>query len=150
MDAVLSVATVTVVGLMVGVELSVALVINPILRSLPFGSMIAGRAYGARMLGRLMPFWYIGSMLLGGALAVLTWGTATAIASLVGAVLLAISVLMSVLWLVPINDRAKHWTEEDHPADWRDLQQRWDALHYVRVAVIVGALVAVAVAATLL
>ena len=150
MDLFIAVVTVTVVGLMVGVELSVAVVINPILLNLPIGSMIAGRAHGARMLGRLMPFWYIGSVLLAALLAVLTWGTATATASLVAAVLLAVSVLMSILWLVPINDRSKTWTAENHPADWRDQQRRWDRLHYVRVTVIVAGLVMVAIASALL
>ena len=48
---------------------------------------------------------------------------------------------------LPINDRAKHWTADDHPADWREQQQRWDRLHYLRVAVIVAAYVLVLVAA---
>lgn len=150
MDLVLAVVTVTVIGLMVGVELSVAVVVNPILLALPVGSSIAGRAHGGRMLGRVMPFWYIGSTILAALLAVITWGTATAVVSVAGAALLAVSVLMSVLWLVPINDRAKTWTAESHPTDWSEQQQRWDRLHYWRVAVIVTAFTLVAVAATLL
>jgi len=65
-------------------------------------------------------------------------------------VLLAISVIMSIALLVPINNRSKIWTAESHPDDWREQQQRWDRLHYARVAIIVAAFVLVAVAATML
>ena len=47
----------------------------------------------------------------------------------------------------PINNRSRTWTAEHHPADWREQQQRWDRLHYIRVAVIVAAFVLVLVAA---
>ena len=41
---------------------------------------------------------------------------------------------MSVALLVPINKRAVTWTANDHPADYRAQQRRWDRLHYARVA----------------
>lgn len=147
---VLAVLTTSVVGLMVGVEIAVAFVINPIMLRLPATASMAARADGGRMLGRVMPFWYIGSVILTAALTVLTWGTATATSACVAAGLLAISVAMSIILLVPINNRSTTWTPEDHPADWREQQQRWDRLHYVRVAIIVTAFVLVAVAATAL
>ncbi len=149
MTSVLAVVTVTVVGLMVGVEFAVAFVINPILLRLPAGASLAGRADGGRMLGRAMPFWYIGSLILTAALVAATWGTTSATTALVGAVLLALSVIMSIALLVPINNRSKTWTGESHPDDWREQQQRWDRLHYGRVAIIVAAFVLVAVAATM-
>ncbi|MDF0530386.1 DUF1772 domain-containing protein [Tsukamurella sp. 8F] len=146
MVSVLAVATATVVGLMVGVEIAVAFVINPILLRLPAGPSLEGRADGARMLGRAMPFWYFGSLLLTIALAVADRaGTSAAAAA---AILLAISVAMSIALLVPINNRSAQWTADDHPADWREQQRRWDRLHYARVAIIVAAYVLVLVAAT--
>lgn len=150
MSFVLAVVTTSVVGLMVGVELSVAFVINPIIDRLPAPASIAARSDGARMLGRAMPFWYIASLILTAALTVFTWGTTTATAALVAAGLLAISVVMSIVLLVPINNRSATWTPESHPADWREHRDRWDRLHYVRVAIIVTAFVLVAVAATAL
>jgi hypothetical protein len=150
MTFVVAVVTTTVIGLMVGVEFAVAFVINPILLRLPVGASIAARADGGRMLGRAMPFWYIGSLVLTAALTALTWGTTTAATALVAAVLLAASVVISVALLVPINNRAVTWTAEDHPDDWREQQQRWDRLHYGRVAMIVAAFVLVAAAATAL
>ncbi len=73
MSTTLAVLTIVVVGVMVGVEFSVAFVINPITLRLPDDALISARADGARMLGRAMPFWYIGSMILAAALAVATW-----------------------------------------------------------------------------
>lgn len=150
MESVLAVVTATVVGLMVGVEFAVAFVMNPILLRLPAGASLTARADGGRMLGRAMPFWYIGSLILTAALAAATWSTPTSATALVAAVLLVISVILSVALLVPINNRSATWTAESHPDDWREQQQRWDRLHYARVAIIVAAFTLVAVAATLL
>jgi hypothetical protein len=150
MTSVLAVVTVTVVGLMVGVEFAVAFVLNPILLRLPAGASLAARADGGRMLGRAMPFWYIGSLILTAALTALTWGTTSAATALVSAVLLALSVILSVALLVPINNRSKTWTAESHPDDWREQHERWDRLHYGRIAIIVAAFVLVAVAVTTL
>lgn len=150
MSSVLAIITTTVVGLMVGVEVAVAFVINPIMLRLPAAASLAGRALGARMLGRVMPFWYFGSVILAAALAIVTWGTPVANSALVAAVLLAVSVIMSIVWLVPINNRSASWTADEHPDDWREQQQSWDRLHYVRVAIIIAGFVLIAVAATLL
>jgi uncharacterized membrane protein len=137
----LSVVTATVFGIMVGVEFAVAVFVNPILLRLPAGAGIEARADGGRILGKVMPFWYIGSLLLIAALAAATWGGAAGWAAVAAAVLLALSVVMSLAWLVPINNRAATWTADNHPADWREQQQRWDRLHYARVALLVAAFV---------
>ncbi|GAA1939685.1 DUF1772 domain-containing protein [Kitasatospora viridis] len=135
----LEVVTVVVVGLMVGVEFSVAFVINPIFNALPEDSGQLGRAHGGRMLGAVMPFWYIGSLVLSAIWAVAGWhhhGTGLVVTA--GA-LLIVSVIMSVLLLVPINNRGKTWTPENRPADWKEQMNRWDRFHYARVAVIIAA-----------
>ena len=150
MEPVLAVITSTVVGILVGVEFAVAFVINPILMRLPAASSLAARADGGRMLGRAMPFWYVGSLVLTIALAAVTWGTPAATPAVVAASLLAFSVIVSLVLLVPINNRSATWTPEDHPDDWREQHQRWDRLHYARVGVIIAAFVLVVVAATML
>ncbi|MEV7600508.1 DUF1772 domain-containing protein [Kitasatospora sp. NPDC089797] len=135
----LEVFTTVAVGLMVGVELSVAFVMNRIFAALPEDAGQLARAHGGRMLGALMPFWYIGSVVLAGVWAVAgrhRHGTGLV---LTAAGLLIVSVLMSVLLLVPINNRSKTWTPEDRPADWKEQSRRWDRYHYARVAVIVAA-----------
>lgn len=135
----LEVVTTVVVGLMVGVEFFVAFVMNRILDALPEDSAQLGHAHGGRIMGAVMPVWYIGSLVL-----VAVWavagrhhpGTGLVVGS--GALLL-LSVIMSILLLVPINNRNRTWTPENRPADWKQQLDRWGRFHYVRVAVIVAA-----------
>ena len=146
MQNVLAVVTVVVVGMMVGVEFGVAVFVNPILDRLPEGSSVAARSDGARVLGRVMPVWYIGSLVLGAVWAAVAWEGAGASLVAAACALLVVSVVMSLLLLVPINDRAKTWTAEGRPADWKRQAGRWDRYHYVRVGVIVLAFVLFAAA----
>ncbi|MFJ6522925.1 anthrone oxygenase family protein [Streptomyces filamentosus] len=135
----LQVLTIVVVGVMVGVEFSVAFVMNRIFDALPENSGQLARAHGGRMLGALMPFWYIGSLALSAVWAVAAWSRPGTGLVVTGAALLVVSVIMSILLLVPINNRGKTWTPENRPADWKEQMNRWDRYHYVRVAVIVAA-----------
>ena len=142
----LEVFTIVVVGLMVGVEFSVAFVINPILNGLPEDSGVLGRAHGARMLGTLVPVWYLTSLVLTAVWAVAGRHRPGAGLVVTAAALLISSVLMSLLLLVPINDRGKTWTPENRPADWKEQKNRWDRFHYVRVAVLIAAFALLAAA----
>ncbi|MET9856690.1 DUF1772 domain-containing protein [Streptomyces sp. NPDC006450] len=135
----LEVVTTVVVGVMVGVEFAVAFVMSRILNALPDDSRQLGHAHGGRMLGAVMPVWYIGSLVLVAVRAVTGWhhqGTGLVVTA--GA-LLMLSVVMSVLLLVPINNLNKTWTPENRPADWKQQLHRWERFHYARVAVIVAA-----------
>ncbi|KAB1987472.1 DUF1772 domain-containing protein [Streptomyces triticiradicis] len=142
----LEVFTTVVVGVMVGVEFSVAFIMNRILDALPEDSGQLGHAHGGRMLGALMPFWYIGSLVLSALWAVAGRHHHGAALVVTAAGLLIVSVLMSILLLVPINNRNKTWTPENRPADWKQQLKRWERLHYVRVAVIVAAFALLAAA----
>ncbi|WP_369246251.1 anthrone oxygenase family protein [Streptomyces sp. R41] len=146
MQDTLAVLTVVVVGMMVGVEFAVAVFVNPILDRLPNDGGLDARSDGARVLGRVMPFWYIGSVVLGAIWAALAWGGDGASLVTAGTVLLVLSVVMSILLLVPINSRVATWSHEGVPADWKQQMGRWDRFHYVRVGVIVLAFALFAVA----
>ncbi|MFF5897603.1 anthrone oxygenase family protein [Streptomyces argenteolus] len=135
----LEVFTTVSVGVMVGVEFSVAFVINPILDALPEDSGQLGRAHGGRMLGAVMPVWYITSLVLVGIWAVAGRHHHGAGLVITAGGLLALSVIMSILLLVPINNRGKTWTPENRPADWKQQMNRWDRFHYARVAVLIAA-----------
>ena len=142
----LQVITIVTVGVMVGVEAAVAFVLNRILNALPADSDQLGRAHGGRMLGALMPFWYIGSLLLSTAWAIIGWhhpGTGLVV---IAAALLIVSVIMSVALLVPINNRGQTWTPQTRPADWKQQMNRWDRYHYARVAVLIAAFTLLATA----
>ncbi|MER5515364.1 DUF1772 domain-containing protein [Streptomyces sp. NPDC002763] len=142
----LEVFTTVVVGLMVGVEFSVAFVINRILNALPEDSGQLGRAHGGRMLGALMPFWYIGSLVLVVVWAVAGWHHPGAGLVVTAGALLIVSVIMSLLLLVPINNQGKTWTPENRPEDWKEQMNRWDRYHYLRVAVLIAAFALLAAA----
>ena len=142
---VLAVVTVVAVGLLVGVELAVAVFVNPILDRLPGDAGLAARSDGARVLGRVMPFWYSGAIVLGIAWLVLAWGGPGVVPVAVASGLLVLAILASILLLVPINDRVRTWSVGNAPADWREQVGRWDRLHYGRVALLVAAFALVAV-----
>jgi uncharacterized membrane protein len=142
----LQVVTTVVVGVMVGVEFSVAFVINPILDALPEDSGQLGRAHGGRMLGAMMPVWYIGSLVLVGIRAATGWHDHNTGLVVGAGALLLLSVVMSILLLVPINNRSRTWTPDNRPADWKEQAKRWDRYHYVRVAVIIAAFALLAAA----
>ncbi|MEV6965290.1 DUF1772 domain-containing protein [Hamadaea sp. NPDC051192] len=142
----LEVVTVVIVGLLVGVEFSVAVIMNRILNALPEDSGQLGHAHGGRMLGAVMPFWYIGSVILSAIWAVAGWQHHGAGLVITAACLLVVSVVMSILLLVPINNRNKTWTPENRPADWKQQLHQWDRYHYVRVAVLVAAFTLLVVA----
>ncbi|MEU6044899.1 DUF1772 domain-containing protein [Streptomyces griseus] len=135
----LEIVTTVIVGLLVGVEFSVAFVINRILDALPDDSTQLGRSHGGRMLGAVMPFWYIGSMVLSAIWAIAGWGEEGIGLVVTAGGLLLVSVVMSILLLVPINNLGKTWTPENRPADWKDQMNRWDRYHYIRVAVLIAA-----------
>ncbi|MET9498388.1 DUF1772 domain-containing protein [Streptomyces sp. NPDC006552] len=139
MLAALEVVTTVVVGVLVGVEFSVAFVVNPILAALPGDNGLRGRVHGARMLGAVMPFWYIGSLVLGAVWAVADWSGRGAGLVVTAAAFLIVSVVMSIALLVPINNRVKTWTADGLPDDWKQQMNAWDRFHYVRVVVLVAA-----------
>jgi uncharacterized membrane protein len=145
----LEVVTIVVAGLMVGVEFCVAFILNWIFNGLPEDSDQLARARGGRLLGAVMPFWYVGSLILSAVWAILGWHHPGAGLVVIAAALLIVSVLMSVLLLVPINNRGKTWTPENRPADWKEQMNRWNRYHYARVAVIVAAFALLATAVAL-
>lgn len=147
---VLAVATVVVTGVLVGVEFGVAVFVNPMTDRLPGPAALAARSDGARVLGRVMPVWYVAALVLGVVWIVLAWGSGVVVPVGVGAGLLVVSVLLSVGFLVPINDRVRTWSEGGAPADWREQVGRWDRLHHLRTALLVAAFTAVAVGLLLL
>jgi uncharacterized membrane protein len=136
MMEVLNVVAIIVAGLMVGCELAIAAFVHPTLDKLPDDVHLQAASALARVLGRVMPFWYILVFLLALAEGVIEWqwhqpGTLP-IWSTVSAVLWALASLYSVIALVPINNRIK----STPPPDWKTYRRRWDLLHRWRVVLL--------------
>ncbi|MCV7025845.1 DUF1772 domain-containing protein [Mycolicibacterium novocastrense] len=143
MDAIVHVLALLIVGPLVGVELAVAVFLNPVLGRLPDEAFAQARSDSGRVLGKVMPFWYAAALVVLIAAAVLLrtdWLFITA------ALTMALAVVATVALMVPINNRIGRWSSG---ADVdRGLARQWDRLHWRRVAllVVVFGLAVVAVA----
>ena len=138
MEQLIGVVALILTGPLVGIELGVAAVVNPLAAKLPDSGFRVVRSGGSRWLGALMPFWYVASLTLLVALAV-TSGRGPAIAA---TAVMVVAVVLTVTVLVPINTRVARWAD-DADVD-RALTRRWDAFHWVRVALLGVVLVLVA------
>ncbi|UUO01277.1 DUF1772 domain-containing protein [Mycolicibacterium novocastrense] len=143
MDGIVHVLTLLIVGPLVGVELAVAVFLNPALGRLPDDAFAQARSDSGRVLGKVMPLWYFAALVVLIAAAVLSrvdWLFITA------ALTMALAVAATVALMVPINNRIGRWSSG---ADVdRGLARQWDRLHWRRVAllVVVFGLVVAAVA----
>jgi uncharacterized membrane protein len=126
---------------MCGSELSVAAFAHPAFKHQSQDVHIRLRSFFAAVLGRVMPFWMVGSTVLNLLLLLIVpldkaaWNLA--------AVALAIqifAIVFSLVGPVPINNRIAKWTPESVPEDWREQEHRWDLYHWLRTAGLVIAL----------
>jgi hypothetical protein len=139
MEHVIAIVALVLTGPLVGVELGVAAVTNPLVAKLPDDAYRLVRSGGSRLLGALMPFWYIGTLVVLIAGAVLSRDALT----IVAVALMGVALLLTVTVLVPINNRIGAWRSSDDVN--RDLGGRWDRLHWVRVGLLGAMFVALTV-----
>lgn len=138
MQTVVGFLALALAGPLVGFELAVAAVMNPIASTLSDGAFRLTRSAGSRQLGAVMPFWYICVLVLAITNVVFV-SDAFAISA---AVLFAVVSVVSVTVLVPINNRIGRWAS-DSDVD-RDLATRWDRYHWLRVALLFVAFLSLA------
>lgn len=137
----LQLLAVLVLGLMCGSEFNVAAFAHPILNRQSTGVHARMRAALASLLGRVMPFWMVGSVLLN-VLLLLPFERLDPLAWRLAAIALAIQlfiVVFSLIGPVPINNRIAKWTPESLPGDWREQERRWDGYHWLRTVALVAA-----------
>src|ERR1700754_2283771 len=101
MEHVIAIVAVVLTGPLVGVELGVAAFTNPLVSELPDGAYRVFRSGGSRLLGAVMPFWYIHTLVLLIAAAVATRD----VPAVVAVALMGAAMLLTVTVLVPINNR---------------------------------------------
>ena len=130
-------------GLMVGNEFTIAVFINPAFEKLSEEGHSAVVSPLAKLLGRVMPFWYASVILLTIADAVLRWLQFHQVSMplVASAALWITTIIISVIWLVPLNNRVASWSGASLPPDWQETRSRWDRLHRFRVALLLAALV---------
>ena len=139
MEHVIAIVALVLTGPLVGVELGVAAFTNPLVSKLPDDAYRVVRSAGSRLLGALMPFWYIGT------LAVLIAGAVVSRnpLAIVSVALMGAALLLTVTTLVPINNRIGAWRSNDEVN--RDLASRWDRLHWIRVGLLSAMFIGLAV-----
>jgi len=105
MEHVIAIVALVLTGPLVGVELGVAAFTNPLVAKLPDDAYRVFRSGGSRLLGALMPFWYIGTLVVLIAGAVLSRNVLT----IAAVALMAAALVLTVTVLVPINNRIGAW-----------------------------------------
>ncbi|HEY3997130.1 MAG TPA: DUF1772 domain-containing protein [Mycobacterium sp.] len=137
---------VVITGLMVGVELGVAVFFNPFIGRLPDDAFSAARRRSGRVLGSMMPFWYATTLLLLALAAFDGWGEPRGRLCGIAAGLMAVVVLGTVTLLVPLNNRIAKWPGTGDVS--RELAARWDRRHQLRTAVLLAVFVLLTIGVT--
>lgn len=139
----LDIVTITSAGLMVGSELAISAFVNPAVWRLESGPQAQALSILARSLGWAMPVWY------GLCLALLALGAflhrhEAALAALVtAAVIWTVAIIFSIGVLVPINNRIASLSTAAPAPGWERDHRRWDALHRIRILLLMIALLLV-------
>lgn len=102
---ILDIATILSVGMMTGVEFAVSAFVNPVILTMEDAARVFATRAFARLLGRVMPFWYIGNMLLLAGEAVMRHGQSGAVLLYVAGGVWAAVIALTLMFLVPINNR---------------------------------------------
>jgi hypothetical protein len=132
---VLNAVAIIVAGLMVGCELTIAAFVHPTPDTLPDEVYLPVASALARVMGKVMPFWYILVCLLTLTEACIEWRHSGRLPIWIttSVALWMLASLYSVTSLVPINNRIALWEKSTPPPDWKTHRQRWDLLHRWRV-----------------
>jgi len=138
---------VLVTALLTGSELAIGFFVHPLLSKLQDASHAEAAKALARLLGRVMPFWYAAALLLVVAsLFTRAIGSWSRWAPFSYTAKLAVTVPFSLICLVPINNRVAAWDLNALPGDWRSDRRRWDQYHVIRIVILILASVAIVAA----
>ena len=124
-------ANLVVLGFVACAELGSVLFVHPVIRGLAERPWIEFEQGLLRTFGRVMP---IGMFLI----SVLSIVTAISVADagqpvrVAGAVLVAASIVTTVIVNVPINIATGRWDAAHPPADWRRIRARWERFQAIR------------------
>jgi uncharacterized membrane protein len=136
----LNIITITSAGLMVGTELSVSAFVNPAVWRLERGPQAQALSILARSLGRVMPVWYVLCLALLALESFLHLHQATLAPLLIAAALWVGAIVLSISALVPINNRIASLNTAAPAPGWERDHRRWDALHRIRILLLLIAL----------
>jgi uncharacterized membrane protein len=127
------VLTILSIGLLIGTEFAVSVFINPVLNRLDERARAQAIQMFATRLGRSMPFWYAANLVL---LLIITWlyRHQSGLSLLITAsVIWAVVILLTILFLVPINNRMMRLDPNSFTETQQREHRRWTTLHHLRV-----------------
>jgi len=137
----LGIASIISIGLMIGAEFAVWVFINPILWKLEEGARTQAVQLFAKRLGTAMPFWYTVNFVFLAAGAILLRGQHGVWLLSASAGIWAAVIVLTLLFLVPINNRLAR-PDAALPLNEAHRQHlRWDTLHRARVVALGAAFV---------
>jgi|SRR5579871_768358 len=137
----LDIAVTVCIGLLIGTEFAVSAFINPIVWKLDDRAQATAIHLFAERLGTAMPFWYAVSLLLLGLETLLRHHEPGFVLLIAASIIWAIVILLTLLFLVPINNRMARLTPDSFPEGARREHKKWDTLHRLRVAALIVAFV---------
>ena len=127
------IAAILCIGLLIGVEFAVSVFINPILWKLDESAQADAIRLFASRLGHAMPFWYVLSLFF---LLATAWidrhQSHLPLLIAASAIWMAV-ILVTVLVLVPINNRMMRLPAGSFTQEARQAHRRWDTLHRLRI-----------------
>jgi uncharacterized membrane protein len=141
-----NILTILSLGLMIGVEFAVSVFIDPILSRLDSRTRAQAVQMFATRLGRAMPFWYGINLLLLIAEAILHRHQPGLSLVITAAVIWATIILLTILFLVPINNRMMQLDGTAFSEAHQREHRRWTNLHHIRVLTLVLATVCLLIA----
>jgi hypothetical protein len=137
----LNAATTLCIGLLIGAEFAVSVFLNPVLFKLDRAAQAKSIPLFGRRLGTAMPAWYIASLLLLLSETIVHRHASHIVSLGVAVAIWGSAIALSLLVLVPINNRLVR----TNPAAWTEDTQRqhrtWDAFHRVRVFLLAAAMI---------
>jgi len=138
--------TILSLGLLIGVELAVSIFINPVVARLDQRTRSQTVQMFAARLGRAMPFWYSINLVLLITEAILHRNQQGLTLLIAAACIWAVAILLSIIFLVPINNRMMQLDGTTFSEEAQREHNRWTTLHHTRVLTLIAAMICFLVA----
>jgi uncharacterized membrane protein len=135
----LDIVAILCIGLLVGTELAVSVFINPVVWQLDERAQANAIRLFAVRLGKAMPFWYALSLIFLIIEAIVHRRQAGLSLLIAACVIWTTVILLTLLFLVPINNRMMRLSTTSFPEAERQEHRKWDTRHRLRIAALSAA-----------
>lgn len=129
----LDITTIICIGLLIGNEFAVSVFVNPVVWKLDDTAQASAIRLFAARLGAAMPFWYAACLVLLLIETVLRRHEPGFSLLVIASIIWAAVILLTVLFLVPINNRMARLAPNSLREQSRREHKRWDTLHRIRI-----------------